>query len=47
MISPVVFGVLIERTGHYELPFFLSAGLLLVGALCSLRIDPTLTVEAV
>jgi len=47
MISPVVFGVLIERTGHYELPFFISAGLLLVGALCSLRIDPTLTVEAV
>ena len=47
MISPVVFGVLIERTGHYELPFFISAGLLLVGALCSLRIDPTLKVEAV
>ena len=26
MISPVVFGVLIQRTGHYELPFFISAG---------------------
>jgi sugar phosphate permease len=47
MISPVVFGVLIERTGDYELPFFISAGLLLVGALCSLRIDPTLKVDAV
>ena len=47
MISPVVFGVLIERTGHYELPFFISAGLLLVGALCSMGIDPTLKVEAV
>jgi ACS family D-galactonate transporter-like MFS transporter len=47
MISPVVFGVLIHRTGHYELPFFISAGLLLVGALCSLGIDPTLKVEAV
>ena len=45
MISPVVFGVLIERTGHYELPFFISAGLLLVGALCSLGIDPTLKVD--
>ena len=45
MISPVVFGVLIQRTGHYELPFFISAGLLLVGALCSLGIDPTLKVE--
>jgi ACS family D-galactonate transporter-like MFS transporter len=46
MISPLVFGVLIERTGHYELPFFISAALLLVGALCSLGIDPTLTVDA-
>jgi ACS family D-galactonate transporter-like MFS transporter len=46
MISPVVFGVLIQRTGRYELPFFISAGLLLVGAVCSMRIDPTLKVEA-
>ena len=45
MISPVVFGVLIERTGRYELPFFISAGLLLVGALCSLGIDPTVKVR--
>ena len=45
MISPVVFGVLIERTGHYELPFFISAALLLVGAVCSLGIDPTAKVE--
>src|SRR5262245_19239847 len=44
MISPVVFGMLIERTGRYELPLFISAALLLVGALCSLRIDPTLKV---
>ena len=45
MISPVVFGVLIQRTQHYEPPLFVSAGLLLVGALCSLGIDPTLKVE--
>jgi ACS family D-galactonate transporter-like MFS transporter len=45
MISPVVFGVLIQRTGHYELPFFISAGLLLVGAACALGIDPELKVE--
>src|SRR6185295_915436 len=44
MISPVVFGLLIERTGHYEPPLFISAGLLLVGAVCSLAIDPTATV---
>jgi sugar phosphate permease len=47
MISPVVFGVLIERTGRYELPLFISAALLLVGALCSLSIDPTLKVQIV
>jgi ACS family D-galactonate transporter-like MFS transporter len=47
MVSPVVFGVLIQRTGHYELPFYITAALLLVGALVSLRIDPTVTVTAV
>jgi ACS family D-galactonate transporter-like MFS transporter len=45
MISPVVFGVLIQRTGRYEAPLFISAGLLLVGALCTLGIDPMLKVE--
>ena len=45
MISPVVFGVLIERTGRYDLPLFISAALLLVGAACSLAIDPSATVE--
>jgi ACS family D-galactonate transporter-like MFS transporter len=47
MISPVVFGVLIQRTGHYELPLFISAGLLVAGALCALGIDPALKVEPV
>src|SRR6185436_15986226 len=45
MISPIVFGVLIQRTGRYDLPLFISAALLVVGALCSLRIDPTAKVE--
>jgi ACS family D-galactonate transporter-like MFS transporter len=45
MISPVVFGVLIERTGRFELPFLLSAGLLLVGAICSMFIDPTRKIQ--
>jgi ACS family D-galactonate transporter-like MFS transporter len=44
MISPVVFGVLIERTGHYELPLLISAALLLVGAISAVSIDPTATV---
>jgi len=47
IISPVVFGVLIQRTGRYDVPLLVSAGLLVVGALCSLRIDPAAMVEAV
>ena len=45
MISPLVFGLLIQTTGRYELPLFMSAGLLLAGAVCSLRIDPTATIQ--
>jgi sugar phosphate permease len=41
MISPTVFGFLIERTGSYEIPFGISAALLAVGALCTFFIDPT------
>jgi ACS family D-galactonate transporter-like MFS transporter len=41
MVSPVVFGAIIERTGRYDLPFFLSGALLLVGAVASVFIDPT------
>jgi sugar phosphate permease len=41
MISPVVFGVLIQSTGSYEIPFWISAGLLAIGAVGSLFIDPT------
>ena len=47
MISPVVFGALVQRTGRYELPLLISALLLIVGAICSLKIDPTVKVEAV
>ena len=45
MISPVVFGWLIQRTGRYELPFFISAGLLLIGAVCCFGIDPTKKIQ--
>ena len=45
MVSPVVFGIIVERTGRYDLPFFLSSGLLLVGAICSMFVDPTDTVQ--
>jgi ACS family D-galactonate transporter-like MFS transporter len=45
MISPVAFGFLIDRTGRYEVPFFVSAGLLLIGAACAFAVDPTRTVQ--
>jgi ACS family D-galactonate transporter-like MFS transporter len=41
MISPAVFGLLIQKTGSYEIPFLISAGLLAVAAVASLWIDPT------
>jgi ACS family D-galactonate transporter-like MFS transporter len=45
MISPVVFGYLIQTTGSYTLPFMASAVLLGIGALAALFIDPTRTVR--
>jgi ACS family D-galactonate transporter-like MFS transporter len=45
IVSPIVFGLLIQQTGRYDLPLFTSAGLLLAGAICSLRIDPTATIR--
>ena len=41
MVSPAIFGFLIQTTGSYEVPFLISAGLLGVAAICSLWIDPT------
>jgi ACS family D-galactonate transporter-like MFS transporter len=40
MLAPVVFGALLERSHAYKLPFFLSAALLLVGAVAACFIDP-------
>ena len=40
MISPVVFGLLIDATGRWDLPFIASLGLLLVGAGLALTIRP-------
>jgi len=45
MISPVAFGYLIDSTGSYQLPFLISAGLLGIGAVCSLLIDPTRKID--
>jgi MFS family permease len=40
IVSPIVFGFLIDRTGNWQLPFGLSVGLLAIGTLLSLRVDP-------
>lgn len=41
MISPIAFGFLVQATGSYEWPFAVSAGLLAVGIVAALFIDPT------
>jgi MFS family permease len=40
IVSPIVFGFLIDRTGNWQLPFGLSVGLLAAGTLLALRVDP-------
>ncbi|SAL46078.1 major facilitator transporter [Caballeronia udeis] len=46
MVSPVVFGYLIETTGSYNVPFTISACLLGVGMVAALFINPLKTVDA-
>jgi sugar phosphate permease len=38
--SPLTFGFLLDQTGNWVVPFAVSAALLLVGALASLRVKP-------
>jgi MFS family permease len=45
IISPVFFGVLIDATGSWALPFIGSIVLLLIGALLALRLRPDLRFE--
>ncbi|HVY49597.1 MAG TPA: MFS transporter, partial [Minicystis sp.] len=40
MISPVVFGALVQSTGSYRAPFAVTAALLLVGAVAACFVDP-------
>ena len=40
MISPVVFGAVIDATGRWDMPFVASLGLLLLGAVLALRMRP-------
>lgn len=41
ILSPFIFGLLVDRTGSWEVPFVLSSALLFIGAGASLFIDPT------
>lgn len=41
MVSPLAFGLIIDRTGRYEWPFIASAALLLCGIVAAMFIDPT------
>ncbi len=41
ILSPFIFGVLVDQTGSWEIPFVLSSALLFIGAGAVLFIDPT------
>jgi sugar phosphate permease len=40
ILSPVVFGMLLDATGSWQVPFVVSAALLFIGAVAALRINP-------
>ncbi len=46
ILSPAVFGWLLDQTGSWQVPFITSVLLLFAGVLLSLRIDPTRTLAA-
>ena len=45
IISPVVFGFLVQSTGNWAIPFILSSTLLLIGAFVTRFIDPVTPLE--
>ena len=47
IISPAVFGFLIDKTGAYQVPFVITGVLLLIGAGASLFIDPNKRIDTV
>ena len=40
-----MFGVLLQLSGNWQVPFITSVVLLFIGVLLSLRIDPTRTLD--
>jgi cyanate permease len=45
MISPVVFGAIIDASGRWDYPFIASLALLLVGAVSALFLRPDVPFE--
>lgn len=45
ILSPFLFGVIVEYTGSWMYPFLVASGLLLAGAALWLRIDPEMTIS--
>jgi len=39
-LSPLLFGVLVQWTGRWDIPFLIASGLCVLAGLCWLRIDP-------
>jgi MFS family permease len=46
IITPVVFGIIVDRTGNWTLPFAGSIGLFLVGAITTFWMRPDQGLEA-
>ncbi len=46
VVSPAVFGFLIDKTGNYQVPFLITAALLLGGAVAATFIDPNKHIDA-
>jgi len=40
IVSPLVFGYIVDVTGNWQLPFYGSVGLLLVGAVLAFTMHP-------
>ena len=45
LIGPLVVGVVVEQSQSWAIPFYITAGLYVVGGLAWLAIDPTTPIE--
>ncbi len=39
-LSPLLFGILVQTTGRWDIPFLIASVLFVIAGLCWLRIDP-------